>query len=256
MTRMVVCWALAAIAASRVLSQTVTTAPVFEVATIKPDVSTDAESGSFEHGHLVIRGAPLRHLISSAYDMRIDLVQGGPPWIDKTRFAVEAKTTEAVSQATSRLMLRALLAERFTLVVHNEEKATPVLVLKVGKRGAKLQTASTDAARPRGCFSTSGILCHGVTMRTLADALRRLATGIDTPVVDETGILGAYDLMLDFSPPNPPDRQDSASSQPNEPIKATIFSALQEQLGLELQKAIRPIGVLVVDHVEPLTPGN
>lgn len=240
------CWIVAAITACRLSSQTATPPPAFEVATIKPDPLADGESGGFEHGRLTIRGAPLRHLIGAAYEMRIDLVQGGPSWVDTTLFAVEAKTDPSASEATSRLMLRTLLAERFKLKVHAEDKPTSVFVLKLAKNGPKLEESAAASQERPGCFTGSRMRCRRVTMATFCDALRRLSTGVDVPVVNETGLTGRYDFEIHFA----------LQSNGDTTEKPTIFVALRDQLGLELHGTKRPIGIVAIDRVEPLRPEN
>jgi uncharacterized protein (TIGR03435 family) len=169
----------------------------------------------------------------------VDLVKGGPDWVDNDRFDVAAKADPATSESTSRLMLATLLAEQCKLAVHHAAPPTPVFVLTVGKRGSKLRPSTDDPARRQGCFGNDPMICHKVKMPRLIYVLK-YATG-NTPVVDETGLDGVYDFELYAAPPE----------QPAEPSTgASIFSAVERQLGLKLEGAKRPINTIVIDHVE------
>ena len=137
--------------------------PAFEAATIKVNASSDPESGDFVHGRLTLHRAPLRDLIGSAYGIRNDLIQGGPKWVETTRFDVAAKADPATAEATSRLMLQTLLAERFRLIVHRGESVTSVYVLKVAKNGPKLQPSPPDSRARKGCVGSAPLICHDVT---------------------------------------------------------------------------------------------
>ena len=230
--------------------------PAFEAATIKVDTSIDPESGDYQHGRFTIHNAPLKDIIIAAYDFKRDLVQGGPNWIKTARYDVSAKADPTTSDAASRLMLRTLLAERFHLRVHNEERPTSVLVLQVSKNGPKLHPPDDNSPFRSGCFSSEPLVCHNVTLAALAGALRSNGTGIDIPVLDETGIEGRHDIRLEYvlskssvGSPDPATPAGGVSSGPG------IFDAL-ERLGLKLQNAKRPMQILVIDHVEPLVPEN
>jgi uncharacterized protein (TIGR03435 family) len=217
--------------------------PAFEAATIKPDTSSAPESGGFEHGRLTLRNATLRHLVGAAYNVRIDLLRGGPKWVDTDRFDVTAKADPTTSEETSRIMLQTLLAERFKLVIRHQQTPMPVFLLTVDKHGPKFHESPADSTERAGCVGTAPLNCHKRSMADLADALRRYATGLDLPVVDGTGLEGRYDFQLSFA-------ETAGSGAP------LIFDALREQLGLKLQKAKRPIDFLVIDRAEPLSPEN
>ena len=221
--------------------------PAFEAATIRVDTSAAPESGEYQNGRFTVRNAPLRDLIVSAWQTKSDLVQGGPDWIRTARFDVSAKAGPAASESASRLMLRTLLAERFRLKVHYEERPLPVYLLQAARNGARLPPPDPDSPLRTGCFSSEPILCHNVTLATVAGALRSNGTGIDVPVLDETGIAGRFDLKLEYVLDKP-----SAAAPAGGP---SIFDALH-RYGLELRSAKRPMQVLVIDHVEPLLPEN
>jgi uncharacterized protein (TIGR03435 family) len=230
-------WALSGFAQAAAQSMT------FEAATIKIDTTSTSETGGFEHGRLIIQWPTLRHLVGAAYSIPVSEVRGGPKWVDTTRFDVSAKGDEKASEADSRLMLRALLAERFHLRVHNQDQPERVYLLQVGPHGPKLQESTGNSTAPSGCFGV--MTCRKATMVTLARALRASGTGVDAPVVDETGLKGSYDFTLQFV--------SGAAENADGP---TIFDALQEQLGLKLQATKRPVNVLVIDDAQPLSGQN
>jgi uncharacterized protein (TIGR03435 family) len=227
------------------LAQTADQPPTFEAATLKTDTTSTSETGAFEHGRLLIKWATLRHLVATAYSIPVDDVRGGPKWADTSRFDVSAKGDEKASEADSRLMLRALLAERFHLRVHKEDQPERVYLLQVGPHGLKLQDSTGNSTAPSGCFGQ--MTCRKATMATLARALRANGTGVDAPVMDETGVKGSYGFTLHFVV------DAGGAENANGP---TIFDALQEQLGLKLQATKRPVDVMVIDDVQPLSGQN
>ena len=224
-------------------AQTAGRPATFEAATIKVDSISTSETGTFDHGRFIIRWATLRHLVGSAYDTPVDRVRGGPKWVDSTRFDVSAKADETASGAEARLMLRTFLTEQFHLQVHNEDQSERVYLLQVDARGSKLHESTADATGPSGCFGV--MTCRKVTMATLARALRAHDTGIDVPVVDETGLKGTYDVTLKV-----------AVGDAENDSGPTIFRAVREQLGLKLQASKRPVNFLVIDDAQPLSGQN
>jgi uncharacterized protein (TIGR03435 family) len=224
-------------------AQTADRLPTFEAAAIKIDAMSTSETGAYDHGRLIIRWATLRHLVSSAYDTPVERVRGGPKWVDTTRFDVSAKAEETASEAQARLMLRTFLTEQFHLHVHNEDQSERVYLLQVDPRGSRLQESTADATGPSGCFGV--MTCRKVTMATLARALRAHDTGIDVPVVDETGLKGTYDLTLKV-----------AVGDAENDGGPTIFRAVREQLGLKLQASKRAVNFLVIDDAQPLSGQN
>jgi len=196
---------------SVVCGQSVAPVSRFEVASVKVNHSSEPESGGFEHGRLTIRAAALRHLVASAYEVRVDLVTGGPGWVDTDRFDVDAKTVPNASEHMSRVMLQDLLSERFKLTVRREKRMRPVLLLTVAKGGPKLQKSREDSDVKSRCFGTHPLTCSKRTMAEFADVLPRISSGIEIPVVDETGLNGRYDFKLLFAQPNIRGEAGSAS---------------------------------------------
>jgi len=251
----------------------------FEVASVKPNRS-GREQWEFDTppGRVIGTNIALRDLIRFGYyiyggdfDSRID----APAWIKTSRYDVEGRTQGAASQARAMAMLRHLLAERFALKVHYEAREQPAYALVLargdGRLGPSLTpnatdcaalSAANDAARAAGaapvisldpdtrpiCGTRGGpgtITSGALTMEQLA---LQLARNVGRPVVNRTGLKGAFDWDLRWAPDHTSlDREAAGTSGPS------IFTALQEQLGLKLDATTAPIEVLVVDHVEQPT---
>lgn len=212
-------------------------APRFEVASVKPS-SADPRSGdsgvATGHGRVTARNVTLKRCIIGAYGLGPNLILGGPDWLDSDRFEIVAKSERAEDGDKELMaMLRTLLAERFKLSVHREIKTMPALVLEVAKNGPKLEKAVDGPATTnngRGLIDAKNI-----TMSRFAEVLSRQT---DLPVVDRTGLPGAFNLKLEWA-------RDSAKTD-----GPSIFAALQEQLGLRLESRKIPIEILVIDHAE------
>jgi uncharacterized protein (TIGR03435 family) len=146
----------------------------------------------------------------------------------------------------SRLMLQDLLSERLKLTVHREKRMRPVLLLTVAKGGPKLQKSREDSDVKSRCFGTHPLTCSKRTMAEFADVLPRISSGIEIPVVDETGLNGRYDFKLLFAQPNSRGEAGSASESParTKDEDVPIFAAMETQLGLKLKEAKRPINSL------------
>lgn len=250
----------------------------FETASIKPNKSrmTTFRSGFTVDGFRA-EDADVRWLIQQAYGVSDFFLSGIPDWLNTERYDVEAKMDTSVADRLSKLtppqlksaqqqMLRKLLAERCNLKIHRETKEEPVYFLIVGKNGTKLRDAKTDdtrgflnadgtAARSRiqigtGKGGAEEAQAFSTDMKTLADFLTRQ---LSRPVLDKTGLTGSYDFTLDWMPDTiptlSPSDPSSAVTLPSAP-SASLFSVLQQQLGLKLEPGKSPIEIIVIDHVE------
>jgi uncharacterized protein (TIGR03435 family) len=213
-----------------------------------------------EGDRYLIRQATMVNLIANAYSIDAGNVQGGPSWLEYNRYDIDAKTAPATSEANQKLMLQALLAERFHLAVHNGTAPIPAYVLRVGKDKPKLKPAENTSSSscdpqqpPPGSPPQIDFVCHNQTMEQLARLLRNSGGGgyMNQPVVDETGLEGAFDFELKWTPSGGRDRAGAAS--------VSIFDALADQLGLKLVLETAPRPVLLVDNVNeapsPDAPG-
>jgi uncharacterized protein (TIGR03435 family) len=282
--------AIADVSSSRIVAQTPTAAPQFEVASVKANKSGPGPQriGIQPGGRFTATNIPVRDLISIAYGQPQPLANfqiiGGPGWIASDRFDISAKAegdlpSGAAGPPTQMfLMLRGLLADRFKLVAHEETRDQPIYALRLdradGKLGPNLHPATVDCAALRGanrggpppappppgqvppCGMMMGpgrIMSGGMPMENLATSLSRLVSRV---VVDRTGLTGGYEATLEFTPDQsqlPPGGLPPGVPAP--PVDGpSLFTALKEQLGLKLDSDHAPVRVLVIDSIEPPTP--
>ena len=243
--------------------------PRFDVASIKVNRTNDGIVFSqSKNGRYTIGGFTLAALIQSAYRVQEFQIVGGPDWINLERFNIEATYVESPGvPSQTDLMLRTLLQERFKLAVHNETRERPVYALVLARAdrrfGPQLQKSATDCAarKPDSCGSSVGpgyIRSRGRTMAQFAESLSRLTmTGggsLNRLIVDKTGLEGLYEVTLKFTPENIPPAGPAPPGFPQvDPNGPSIFTALQEQLGLKLDAQRAPVNVIVVDRAEPPT---
>jgi uncharacterized protein (TIGR03435 family) len=244
------------------LGQSLAKVPEFEVADVKvSNGMRDAGKIQFlPGGRIDLPNVTVKSLILVAYDLQEDTITGGPGWIDSDHFDIVAKAPPDTPRDKIRLMLRALLAERFKLAIHREDKPMPVYAMVVGKDGPKLQKAAGGPSQCSWNNPGSGLIqrqCHNMTMEELAASMPRwgMANRIDLPVVDLTGIKGAYDFQLEWSVPAGGDASKGDAPVAGEPGGSTIFDALG-QIGLKLEQRKRPMSVVVIDRVERIPIAN
>ena len=205
--------------------------------------------GVLPNGHVYFRNVSPRKIIATAYDLDETLVTGGPQWLDSDRLDLTATAAPTASRSERLSMLQAVLAERFKLTIHHDPKSVWSYVLTVGKDGPKLQATSTpglhDCAPTDGDSSQVHILCHGNTITDLAELLPQVAPRyLDQPVIDRTGLQGAYDFQLDWMGRAAYD--SLAAGGTKDPLAVTIFDAVAK-LGLSLDKREDHIDAIVVD---------
>jgi len=236
----------------------------FEVASVKPgdpDVRPRG-GGPVSGGGLRIVCMPLKWIIMFAYDMNEFQVSGGPAWIESQGFDIVAKAPGAAASETrlptaeehrqARLRLQALLAERFQLVVRRETKDTQVYALLIAKNGFKMKASAGESRGLRQ--SESGEMTGIATrMEILTKVLSRV---IGHPVLDKTGLTGSYDFTLKFAP----ELTGGGLEKPGSGVGTldmaapSIFTALQEQLGLKLESQKAPAEFIVIERVARPTP--
>lgn len=210
----------------------------FEAASIKPTrESAGSSTWNTRPGSIVLLGHTLKHLIVIAYGTKDYRVSGGPKWLDADRFDVNAKAAGAVGDPQLLAMLQTLLADRFHLVIHHEEKVESSYALVAAKTGLKIHPvengiSSMSAGKGR-------ISAHGITMAKLAATLSSL---LWDPVSDLTGAQGLFDIQLEWSTEG--DAADAISA-----LSATI----QDQLGLRLELRKAPVDFVVIDGAEKPT---
>ncbi len=261
----------------------------FDVATIKPADPNEPRVGMryMPSGGAEMQGVTLKMLVAQAYNVRDFQVLGLPAWASSDRYSINAKSADTVEPAIDlrkatdqqrltvaeqmRQRLQALLADRFQLKLHKETKEGPVYALAVAKNGPKMKEGDPTSDAPRGAmrFTPGSLSGRQVGIQQLADLLSQR---LGRPVLDETGLQGAYDFDLTFTPdqsqpvgfggpgPGPaaappppppggafPGFKDPPPIDPNGP---TLFTAIQDQLGLKLESKKGPVENLVIDHAE------
>ena len=252
----------------------------FEVASIKP--AAGQEMGRFrismggDPGRVDYQGVPLRMLIERAYSIK-PYQLSGPAWIDSERFDVAAKIPDGAKQTDVPKMLQALLAERFKMITHNEQKTLPIYALVVGKSGPKLKE-TTDPSRAGQVNMQMGAKGRQISAKFDMDAfVGMLSRMLDRPVVDATELKGTYEIALEWMPDESERGMMGAvrmplpgggggagvavggegrSSESNDSHAPNLFAALQEQLGLKLEPRKGPVDVVVVDSIEKTPTQN
>jgi uncharacterized protein (TIGR03435 family) len=265
--------------------------PTFEVVSIKPNHEASnrvmvrvTPGGRFEAENITVR-----FLLQDAYGVKDSQLVGAPGWVDSEHYNIEAKGEDSAGgdepkgaqskldrdkqQAKFRLMLQAMLADRFKLVLHHDTKELWEYALVAAKNGHKLKETTapafdpatagpppppgSNAPMPKGSIRMTGrgdLTVTGVGIEQFADVLSRQLGQI---VVDKTGLKGEYDFALKWTPDegqgqmfrgagDPP--KDGAP--PPESAGPSILTALQEQLGLKLESQKGPVDVIVIDHLE------
>jgi len=183
----------------------------------------------------------LRNLVGYAYDAKDYQIAGATSWMETDRYDISAKAEGEVQRprAEFRQMMQSLLAERFHVALHHESREMPVYALTVLKNGHKLKDSSPEA-KPILLMESKN---RGIAMTVTKGSMDQLVAqffninGVDRPVVDHTGLTGRYDYKLEWG-----------TSSDSEAV--SIYTAIQEQLGLKFEPTRAPIEFLVVDQAE------
>jgi len=233
--------------------------PVFEVTIVKSSKSGESGShSSFQSGRFIASNVLLKNIIQyQAYGVTEVQIVGGPKWLNSERFDIEAKADDAVTGQLRTLdrdqrrrltegMFQQLLADRFKLAVHWETRELPIYALVIASKVA-LQPAKQPENGVHTSANTGTFSAEGVTMTDLARSLtQELSRELGRVIVDKTGIEGRYDVALKWTPDEGQPSADNGSVDAG----PSIFTAIQEQLGLKLESSKGPVRVLVIDHVE------
>ncbi len=201
-----------------------------------------------------------------AYSVKWDSIVGGPDWIGINGYDIDAKVTPAadapppkLNRAQRKQMIQSLLADRFKLVVHNETKDAPIYELDLAKerieaphihsrrhlrQGDQRDRRQSRTHRLPVLLGLGHLFGQSVTIASLIDYL---TSELKRPIVDKTGLTGKYDLSLQWTPDNTHNDSPLAGGP-------SIFTAVQEQLGLKLTSTHGPVKTLVIDHVEKPSP--
>lgn len=249
----------------------------FEVASIKLDQSESGHrSISFTPGRFSTLGTSAKFLIEYAYSLESDAqLSGGPSWINSDKYEIEAKVDDTLADKLEKLpiqerrdqvksMVRSLLADRFELQVSHATKQLPVYALVVLKSGPKLNAAAPSSSKDSGNISSSvhgtvgELVATDASIRSFLGTLARQPELAGRTVVDETGLQGGFDFKLHWTredlEPEVNEKADHNVGIANTPSAAasgpSLFTALQEQLGLKLESRKGPVDVIVIEHIE------
>jgi len=251
---------LAVLVPAIVLAWQVSAPGAFDAASVKPSNSSNGGfSMGTSKGRLTVTNVPVRELILKGFHLKDSQVSGGPGWLSTERYDIVAKTSNTtISDDNLWLLLQPLLTERFKLKFHRETKQLPVYSLVVAKGGPKL-TPHIGGAEGKDEPTISGRMGSGkasldvkkISMARLADTLGGY---MDHTVIDRTGLKGDYDFKLDWAQEHPGEEIGSSvltSLQEGLGLAGpTIFTAVQEQLGLKLESAKGPVETIVIDGAE------
>jgi uncharacterized protein (TIGR03435 family) len=267
---------------------------VFEVASVKPNKSGEGfiRFGLQPGGRFTAQNVPARELVRFAYNVQPFQIEGGPSWLNSDRFDVTAKAEgdfPPVGPGQSgpvQEMMQNLLADRFKLKVHRETKEMPIYALVLarsdGRLGKQIEPSTVDCAAQRGrgagpgrggpggpppappqpgerpqCGMFMGIGNVGAGDVGIQQLAQLLSQRVQRIVVDKTGLTGRYSFNIEFTPDQmpPPGAAPPGVQLPAiNPDGPSIFTALQEQLGLKLESTRGPVETLVIDSIEQPTP--
>lgn len=248
---------------SPVFGQSTATKPTFEIADVRVSdrqINIGVTGNAIRDGRYELHNATMVDLIRIAYGVEAEKVAGGPSWLELDRYTVIAKPPASTSVTDARLMLRPLLADRFKLTVHEDTR--PLTAYAMTVVGGKPKMKEAAGGGPGGCQpapppapAEPGVVpkvtavCRGITMATFAQLLPRAqAVYLPHPVVDQTGLQGAWDFDVTFT------ARPLLAQAGSEGI--SLFDALEKQLGLKLELKDTPTSALVVDSVERKPTAN
>lgn len=269
------------------IEDTSTISPSFEVASIKAARPGGGARMMFGPDGYSATGVTAEMLIQDAYGVDSNQIVGAPEWASSERYEIDAKMDDSIADQITKLsedrrrlvqkrMLQSLLADRFKLTAHSETRVLPVYALIVAKDGPKLHEARPGDAYSNGLKTRSGlpvgphmgvtplgaggpISVQGLPITSLVGALTRQPELGGKMVVDETGLKGNYDFTLQWKSDEGPAllpsegdlrEQGTANSASSGSSGPSLFTALEEQLGLKLEPQKAPIEILVIDHLD------
>jgi len=261
----------------------------FEVASVKVHPPPLTQIGiQSRGGRFNVTGFSLKMLVGRGYAVPESRIIGGPSWIESERYDIDARAADGAAPSPMQPMLQALLEDRFKLKVHKETRELPVYELLVAKSGLKMKLAEDQTPppppqpvapqlpppgagpvgrgaspfgtgpRPRGTAgrgSINGRLVFEGSAVNVSVLVNALQQQVDRPVVDKTGLTGLFDLKLEWvpgaeAPPSPFGPNPNAPPPPPPADGPSVYTALQEQLGLRLDGAKAPLEVVVIDSAE------
>ena len=218
------------------------THPAFDVASVKPNRSGARGGGAaIRPGRFDATNLTLRQLIIQAYGIPDSRLVGGDSWTTNERFDVAARTEQASSRPTTLLMAQQLLEDRFQLRLRSETRIMRAYTLSVSKNGAKIKANTAEGQGDMSQGTVGGRFRVSARRMPLSVLMPLLEKELGQPVRDETRLEGLFDFEVQWASELSGVRDGSAPS---------VFSAVQEQLGLRLESTRSPVDVLVIDRAE------
>jgi uncharacterized protein (TIGR03435 family) len=234
----------------------------FETASIKP--SAPMEMGrvnvgmrTLPGGRISMSGVTVKLLIQQAYGVRDFQIAGGPGWLGSDRYDITAKPEGAATNDQVKVMIQALLADRFKLQFHRETKELPTYALVVAKGGPKFHQSEEvpeGSDQPKGTRVSMERGQFNLQRAPIAALANQLGQVLGRSVIDKTELTGKYDFKLEWTPDEGEGRMMRAPGgdgpPPADTAGVSIFTAVQDQLGLKLESTKGPVEILVIDRAE------
>lgn len=212
----------------------------FDVVSVKPgDPASHGQMVRSGPGRYEAHNLTLLSFILGAYRINADQLVGGPNWVTSAGWDIIATYPVSATDEQRQHMMQALLTERFGLVVHRETRTLPIYQILRAKGGPKLKAATIT-----GGGMSAGPRMIRYSSATLPELANQLSSYLGRQVIDKTELKGQFEIDLRFMPVDSPTSPDATETLP------TIFTALQEQLGLKLDATHGPVEVIVVDKVD------
>ncbi len=240
--------------------------PEFDVASVKPSAPGGRKALTVSPGRITFNSVTLRDCLMAAYDMK-DYQITGPDWMRIDRFDIVATAPAGMTESPApesgalagpvltpnlRLMLQKLLNARFQITMHREKRELPVYAMVVGKNGTKLKETDTPG-RSNMRMNGGSVSFKSVTIQELVDDLSQIRTAeMDRPVIDNTGLKGRYDFTVTLF--NTQEEMMAAINKGD--FGSSIFTLIQEQLGLKLESQKLPLDMVIVEKAERVPTDN
>jgi uncharacterized protein (TIGR03435 family) len=230
--------------------------PSFDAASVKVskigEIGTEGsrrESIEASPGSLTMRNVSLKSCLIWAYGVR-EYQIFGPAWLNDERYDITAKSAQPAPVEQLKAMLQTLLADRLDVRLHRETRELPVYVLIAGVNGPKLHR-STGNGDSEVRTKDGSLIFTNTSMSQFAEHLATIRRQVDRPVLDKTGIRGAFDFSLKFADNDADMREAMVRGE-----GPSVFSVVQQQLGIRLKPEQGPVEIIVIDHAQKVPTDN
>jgi uncharacterized protein (TIGR03435 family) len=223
------------------------TTAAFEVAAIRPAKDDGSHDNDNDNDIVKIHNYTLKRLISRAWEIDMSQIYGGPNWIDSESYDINAKIPAEFARSYKKVpeMMQNLLIERFQLVIHREPRQVSGYNLVVAKKGGRMESARPDQKDSSSMNSNnSSLKAQNETMEAFARYLSR-NRDVGKLVADKTGLTGGFNFELEWTP-----QRIESNPEPATDDRPSLFTAMQDRLGLKLEPARVDVQVIVIDRAE------